>query len=336
MLKLKHTLPLIILSLMQFSAFSQDIHWSQFNHNPIFQNPANAGHFNGDYRFYGNYRDQWRSVTVPFSTFALSVDSRISKYKNIGYAINFFHDVVGDGQFRTIEFQGSASYNLKLTSDSTHNLRLGLNLGLNHRQFNIDQLNFDNQFDGISYNPSLASGETFQTDRKSNLSTGVGATYMYYLNKRLNFTGGVGFFNLNRPNQGFLGVKIKREIRTEIFVNGIYKINHDFDLVPGIKSSIQGKYREFMIGSSVKYTLIVRLGEYRAVYAGLWFRNRDAGVISIGMDYQNWFAGLSYDINFSKLVPASNARGGIEIAVRYILHQFKPKKITHRICPDYI
>ena len=59
-------------------------------------------------------------------------------------------------------------------------------------------------------------------------------------------------------------------------------------------------------------------------------------LLSVGMDYQNWFAGLSYDINFSKLVPASNARGGIEIAVRYILHQFKPKKITHRICPDYI
>ena len=75
---------------------------------------------------------------------------------------------------------------------------------------------------------------------------------MYFLNKRLNFIGGVGVFNINRPNQGFLGQKIRREIRTEIFVNGIYKLNHDFDLVPGIKSSIQGKYREFMIGSSVE------------------------------------------------------------------------------------
>lgn len=333
---LKRILPLILMCSIQFSVCSQDIHWSQFNHNPIFQNPANAGHFKGDYRFYANYRDQWRSVTVPFSTFALSADSKIDKYKNIGYALNFFHDVVGDGSFRTIELQGSASYNLKLKSDSSHNLRIGVNIGLNHRQFNIDQLNFDNQFDGITYNPALATGETFQTDRQSNFSSGLGASYMYFINERLNFTGGIGFFNLNRPNQGFFGSKIKREIRTELFVNGIYQLNHDFDLVPGVKLSIQGKYRELMIGSSVKYTLINRLGQYRALYAGLWYRNRDAGVLSVGMDYQNWFAGLSYDINFSKLVPASRARGGIELALRYILFRFKPKNITHRICPDYI
>jgi hypothetical protein len=54
------------------------------------------------------------------------------------------------------------------------------------------------------------------------------------------------------------------------------------------------------------------------------------------MDYQNWFAGLSYDINFSKLMPASNIRGGIELSVRYIITRFNPKKVLHRVCPDYI
>ena len=33
-----------------------------------FSNPGNAGQFNGDVRFVANYRDQWRSVTVPFQT----------------------------------------------------------------------------------------------------------------------------------------------------------------------------------------------------------------------------------------------------------------------------
>ena len=121
-----------------------------------------------------------------------------------------------------------------------------------------------------------------------------------------------------------------------IFGRGIYKLNYDFDLVPGINLSFQGKYREIVVGSSVKYTLVNRLGEYRAVYAGLWWRNRDAAYVSVGMDYQSWFVGLSYDLNFSKLVPASRTRGGIEIAVRYILNRFKPKKVVHRICPDYI
>jgi hypothetical protein len=100
--------------------------------------------------------------------------------------------------------------------------------------------------------------------------------------------------------------------------------------------TIQGKYREYMVGSSLKYTLVNRLGTYRAVYAGLWYRNRDAAFLSLGMDYQNWFVGLSYDINFSSLAVASNARGGMEIAVRYVINRFKISKAIHRVCPDYI
>lgn len=317
-------------------AVAQDVHWSQFNQNPVFQNPGNTGHFNGDIRFVGNYRDQWRSVTVPFSTLSLSVDANLKKMKNLGYGILFFHDVVGDGQFRTIEAQGNVSYLMKLSKDSTHSIRPGVNIGLNHRQFNFDQFYFDNQFDGVAYNPALSTNESLQSDSKSNLSVGLGSIYQYYKNDRFNFTAGVGAFNLNRPNQGFYGTYIPRDIRLSVFAKGIVKIGLDLDLVPGIQYSNQGKYHELMVGSSVKYILINRLGQYRALYAGLWYRNKDAGFISVGMDYQSWFAGLSYDINFSKLVPASRARGGIEISVIYILHRFNPKKIVHRICPDYI
>lgn len=312
------------------------MHWSQFNDNQVYQNPGNAGQFDGDIRFIGNYRDQWRSVTVPFSTISFSVDSKLYNHRNFGYGLLMFHDVVGDGSLRTVEVQGNASYLLKLTSDSTHTIRPGINLGMNHRQVNFNEFYFDNQFNGFAFDPTLSTGENLQTDRNTNFSFGTGIIYQYYKNKRFNFTGGVGLYNINRPNQGFYTDVIERDRRLNVFAKGIYKLNYDWDLVPGINVSIQGKYREFIVGSSVKYTLIDRLGEYRAVYGGLFYRNKDAAYLSAGFDYQAWFVGVSYDINFSKLVPASNARGGLEIAVRYILHRFKPKKIVHRICPDYI
>lgn len=326
----------MLLPLLTTFVSAQDIHWSQFNDNPIFQNPANAGNFNGDYRFVANYRDQWRSVTVPYTTLSISADSKLYNHKNLGYGILFFHDVVGDGSLRTIELQGNISYLLKLSKDSTHTLRAGLNLGMNHRQLNFSQLYFNNQYDGIQYNAALSSNEILQNDRKTNFSFGIGGVYQYYVNKRFNITAGIGAYNLNKPNQGFYNDVILRDIRTNIFAKGIYKIGFDWDIVPSFSLSFQGKYNEIITGTSVKYTLVDRLGEYRALYAGGWFRNKDAGYVSVGMDYQSWFVGLSYDINFSKLVPASRARGGFEIAVRYILHSFKPKKIVHRICPDYI
>ena len=333
---MRQLLNIFIILILAHCVSAQDIHWSQFNDNPIFQNPGNAGNFNGDYRFVANYRDQWRSVTVPFTTLSLSADGKLDKHKNLGYGILFFHDVVGDGSLRTIEVQGNVSYLLKLSKDSTHTLRTGINLGMNHRQLNFDKLYFNNQYDGVQYNPSLSSNEVLSNDRKTNFSVGIGVVYQYYINKRFNIIAGVGSYNLNKPNQGFYNDVILRDIRTNIFAKGIYKIGFDWDIVPSINLSFQGKYNEIIFGSSVKYTLINRLGEYRALYAGGWFRNKDAGYISAGMDYQSWFVGLSYDINFSKLVPASRARGGFEIAVRYILHRFKPKKIVHRICPDYI
>ncbi len=317
-------------------ACAQDIHWSQFDANPIYQNPGNTGHFNGDVRFIGNYRDQWRSVTVPFNTINATVDATLPFNRNLGIGGMIFHDVVGDGQFRTVELQANISYLLKLTSDSTHILRPGANFGLNHRQLNTDQFYFDNQFDGIQYNPSLSSNETFATDRRSNFSFGIGTIYEYYQNERFNITGGIALFNINRPDQGFFANEIQRDRRLNIFARGIYKLNYDWDILPSMQFSVQGVYREFMIGARAKYTLVNRLGEYRALYGGLHYRNKDAAFLSIGMDYQNWFVGMSYDINFSKLVPASRLRGGFELAVRYILTRFKPKKIVHRICPDYI
>lgn len=333
---MKKILQLIFSICFSVIAFGQDIHWSQFNDNPVFQNPGNAGHFNGDTRFIGNYRDQWRSVTKPFSTISASVDSKLMQHKQFGFGGLFFHDVAGDGQFRTVELQLNAAYTLKLTSDSTHSIRPGINIGLNHRQLNADQFYFDNQYDGIQFNPAASSNEIFQTDRKSNLSIGTGIVYEYYKNKRFNITGGLGVFNINRPNQGFFGTEVKRDVRFNFFAKGIYPIGLDWDVLPAIQFNNQGVYRELLVGGRAKYTIIDRLGEYRALYGGLFYRNRDAMFLSLGMDYQQWFFGLSYDINFSKLVPASNARGGFEIAVRYIMYRFKPKKIVHRICPDYI
>ncbi|NVK63644.1 MAG: PorP/SprF family type IX secretion system membrane protein [Flavobacteriales bacterium] len=335
---MKRTSTFLTLLLLVTSSIvsAQDVHWSQFDANPIYQNPGNTGQFNGDIRFVGNYRDQWRSVTVPFNTVNVTADGTLPFNRNIGVGGMLFHDVVGDGQFRTVELQANASYLLKLTSDSMHTIRPGINFGLNHRQLNTDQFYFDNQFDGIQYNPGLSSNEVFGTDRKSNVSFGMGAIYQYYENERLNFTGGFAVFNINRPNQGFFTTEVKRDRRVNIFANGIYKLNYDWDVLPSMQFSVQGVYREFMIGGRAKYTLVNRLGEYRALYGGLFYRNKDAAFLSVGMDYQNWFVGMSYDINFSKLVPASRLRGGFELSVRYILTRFKPKKIVHRICPDYI
>ena len=314
-------------------SFGQDIHWSQFNDNQLYQNPAHAGHFDGDVRFIGNYRDQWRSVTVPFSTTAISVDT---KFKKIGLGLNLFNDQAGDGKFRTVEVQGNISYAFNLGKDSTHVIRPGINFGMNHRQINWDALYFDTQYNGYVFNPAAPTFENYQSDRKTNATLGAGFIYEWRKSDRFKVLLGSSVFNLNTPNQGFYNAEVKRAIRSNSFIKGTFTLNEKWDLIPSVQYSAQDVYKELIFGGSGKYYLNHPKKVYAALYGGLWYRNSDAAYISVGYDYADLFVGISYDINFSKLVPASRARGGIEFAVRYIIKKFKPKRIIHRVCPDYI
>ena len=331
-IQIKYIILFISLAAIRIS-FGQDIHWSQFNDNQIFQNPANSGNFNGDYRFIANRRSQWKSVTEPFTTTNISVDKKFNN--NSGFGILFFDDVAGDGKFRTNELQINLAYPLKIIKDTNASLKIGVNFGLNHRQVNMDQFNFNNQYNGMTYDPSLPSNENFDNQKNTNLSIGFGSTYGYKFSK-FELLFGTSLFNLNRPNQGFYNEKIKRDIRSSTFIKSNYFINKLFSLQPSLNVQLQGKYRSMIIGSNLKYTLSQTPLKYLAIYFGTWLRNKDASIFTIGADYQNWFFGLSYDINLSTLTPASKYRGGSEIAIRYIIRQYKPKKITHRICPDYL
>lgn len=58
------------------AVLAQDIHFSQFFNTPYAQNPANIGQFDGDYRMGAVYRQQWRSVTIPYSTFGMGADRK--------------------------------------------------------------------------------------------------------------------------------------------------------------------------------------------------------------------------------------------------------------------
>jgi type IX secretion system PorP/SprF family membrane protein len=207
---------------------------------------------------------------------------------------------------------------------------------MNHRQLNWDKLYFDSQYNGYILDQSLPTNENYQSDRKTNLSIGAGLIYEWQKSNRTKITAGFGAYNMNQPNQGFYNTEIKRDVRYNSFIKATFMLNEKWDIVPSMQYSQQGVYREFILGSSSRYYLNTSKGAHRALSAGLWYRTKDAGYLSFGYEHRDLFVGVSYDVNFSKLVPASNYRGGIEIAVRYIIRKFKPKNIIHRVCPDYI
>jgi hypothetical protein len=165
----------------------------------------------------------------------------------------------------------------------------------------------------------------------------VGAMYAWRPENRKEIVAGLGWFNIPKIKQSFYGDDlIRRDRRVVVHAKGNWPLNFEWDIQPGVLAQFQGDYKEIIIGANARYVVIDKKGEFIAPYAGVWMRNQDAAYLTAGIYYNNWTGGISYDVNFSKLTPASNLRGGLEFSVQYVLCIFKPKDIQHRICPDYL
>ena len=328
----------IFLVLGFFTIKAQDIHFSLWDMSPLNLNPAMTGQFDGDYRFNGNHRNQWSSVTVPFTTYSLSGDARnIFGKKNYSGGLQVNQDRAGDSKFSTFQVNASGAYMLDLQGDSLHNLSFGAQLGVTNRSLTYDPLQFDAQYNGFQYDASLDNQETFARASRTYVNTNVGVGYFRKLEDRKIVSGGIGFFNLLRPKQSFFNDDaIKQDIRMTVHANAEWKVAEKWDVIPSLIFSAQGKYKEFNIGANARYVLTDFVGLYRAVWAGVYYRNKDATFITVGVNYDAWKVGLNYDINLSSLRPASNGRGGFELAVQYIIKFAKPTRVMHRICPDYL
>lgn len=317
---------------------AQDIHFSQFDMNPVYLNPALTGDHACDWRFAANQRSQWKSVSRPYNTIAMSAENRSGwLLPGLYHGINLFHDAAGDGNYRTIELNLSSAYQIYIDNDSIHSITPGVQVGINHRNINFSLLSWDSQFNGYYYDPSLPSQENFGASKRTGFNVALGTIYTYRPEKRKEIVAGVGLFNLTQNKQSFYGDDlIKRDMRIVIHARATWRLNFEWDIQPSILTQFQGKYKEIIFGANARYIIIDKKGEFIAPYAGVWWRNRDAAYLSAGIYYNSWKAGVSYDINFSKLTPASNLRGGLEFSLQYVLCIFKPKDILHRICPDYL
>jgi type IX secretion system PorP/SprF family membrane protein len=326
-----------LILLFSATTVAQDIHFSQFYHNPVFQGPGMVGMFDGEYRFAANHRRQWRSVSnKPYHTFALSGDARGFLHDRLNAGASLYHDVAGDSKFRTVQLAVAANWRLSLDADEKHSLLPALQLGLVHRSINYDDLQFGAQYNGIYYDPSLGNQENFQREARFYPDVTLGIAYQYKSDK---FTLQTGFsgYNLMAPKQSwFNDDAILLDRRLSSFVQAEVKINNVWHALPAVQLMAQGTYRELLIGSAGRYVITDSRGQFRAVKAGLFYRNQDAGYLMVGMDYDNWTAGISYDINVSNLVPASRYRGGFELALIYIIRKPNIQDRKYRICPDYM
>jgi type IX secretion system PorP/SprF family membrane protein len=334
-LKKHFTYLLIIFLGVEVSVKAQDIHFSQFYNAPMNLNPALSGLFDGDYRFIANQRTQWRSVTKPYKTYGISAEMKnIEKNTRLNGALSIFYDRTGDSKLSTFIFAPVVSKIFQI-KDSVHYLSAGVQPVFTQFSINYEELNFDEQYNGSYFDSSIPVSETFQRNSRNYANLNIGLAYRYFKGLRNNFTVGYALFNLFKPKQSFFNNNdVRLFVRKMVYVSAVIKINNDFDALPQLSFASQHNFREFIFGGLAKYYL--RSGAYKAAYLGVFYRNKDAGYITAAVDYNQWHVALSYDVNVSKLIPASRSRGGLEIGIIYIFEKFKPVIKRFKYCPDFM
>jgi hypothetical protein len=94
---------------------------------------------------------------------------------------------------------------------------------------------------------------------------------------------------------------------------------------PSMIMTVQGPFTEICAGSVIGYKFNMGsryTGYYKPSfgYLGAYYRYRDAFIFYAGIQYKNQVnIGISYDMNASRLIAASQTRGGLEISLSYLI-----------------
>lgn len=318
-------------------ASAQDLHYSQFYNSPLNLNPAKTGIFNGDQRYIGSVRDQWRFVPVPWLTFSASYDMKIydKEHKHFfGVGGNFNYDRQGDSRLNLSSINFAGSYTRVLNASNL--ITGGVLVGFNSRGFNTDQLTWDKQWNGLEFDPNLDNGENFDLQRLYFIETGAGLNYRWQKSSRTKVDVGVGAYHLVEPTTSFYNVDTKKLPRNYTFsAIGSMKLSRGLDLQLQAMHQIQDQYNETLFGGLAKIYVSQRRGKEAELHVGLGYRTAGSLIPTIALQYTSWYVSLSYDYDqteFNNLL--ESPRGGPEIHVRYIIKKVKPLR-DRKICPIY-
>ena len=299
-----------------------------------------TGAFDGTYRFSGIYRNQWRSVTIPYNTLGISADaSNFARVENMGAGFNLLFDQAGDSHFKTIQATVSLAWMYPFDRDKKEYLSFGFQGSITQRSFDYSKLRYGSQYVsgdfGGYYDPTNPSFENYAVYSFVYPDLNVGVYYNWQPKKRKRFSTGISIYNATSATQSFKNNPfIHLDPRFNYHADGIIQLNQRVDIMPQLLLMKQGTYYELTLGGMAKYYVSTGKYNYRALYVGIYSRAIDAAYLVLAMDYNNWHAGISYDFNYSRLVPASQGRGGWELSVSYIIPRI-PNRFKYRSCPDF-
>jgi type IX secretion system PorP/SprF family membrane protein len=307
---------------VSLDSLAQDPTFTQFYANPLYLNPAFAGS-HGCPRFAMNYRNEWPSLSGNYVTYSASYDQY---FKNIsgGFGVLATHDQQGTGTINTSMLGLIYSYHLKVSNKFA--MLFGARAAYYQKTLDWDKLTFGDMIDGRR-GFVLTTKDEVRGGSKGFFDASAG-----FVGYSKHFFFGFAGHHLNRPNESLivgnspLPIRLTGHMGAEIPLGTKSKYNNTTSIMPNIIYQYQQGFQELNIGTYIKY------GSFNA---GAWFRNRDAFILTIGINTGTFKLGYSYDVTVSRL--NNGVSGGSHEVSLGINTKCKPPIRTFKTisCPSF-
>lgn len=313
----------IVFISMNSVCYGQDPEFTQFYSNPIYLNPAFAGSRLCP-RFVMNHRNEWPNISGNFVTTAVSYDQKVpSLFGGLGFM------VLSDNAAKTLQTTRVSmmySYHQKVTRKFA--LNFGIEGSYYQKSVNWDNLTFGDMVDprrGFVYQTNDVRRD--QPVNNLDFSAGViGYTEQFFM--------GASVHHLTEPNESLLQSSEPSPLPM--------RYTGHFGAILPLKGKMQYSETEETISPNVIYT---RQGDFQQLNLGLyvkkgnlvggvWYRNKDAFIVTGGIETDMLKIGYSYDVTMSKLSIISGGSHEISLGLNFYC---KPKKTVYRplSCPSF-
>ena len=317
---------------------AQDPHFSQFFSSPLTLNPANTGKFDGVIRIAGNYRNQWPTINNAYNTQTVSVDFRVLKNtigdKDIlGVGFYALADNSANSAVKLNYFSGSASFHKALDEDGLQQIGIGLQGTYANMSINTSVLTFEDQLTNAGFTGT--THETFSGQQLSSvyLDANAGLLYSGSDGNKTNYYAGASIYHFSKPIQKFTtGVAYYLNPRMTFTGGGSFPVGDNINLHLSGLQNLQGGASETVLGGALQFVVNPEQDKPTSVYVGSWYRIGDAILPYLGLEWNDFRVGASYDINGSSLKTASQSQGGMEISLIWAYRPDPDKSIR---CPKF-
>jgi type IX secretion system PorP/SprF family membrane protein len=292
---------LVLLIASCITCKAQDPHFSQYFSSPLTLNPATTGFFDGDYRIALNERQQWWNIGASYNTTSLSADfkilsEQIPQFDTFGVGFSGIFDKSLNGALYSNYLSASVAYHKSLADEGKQTLALGIQATFADRFIDFSKLSFASQFNVDFFDPSLPVNIGNSYNDTKYLEINAGLLYTLHINKD-NYYLGTSLYHINRPIERIYdpaGYKVPFRITAhsggEININSLSSV-----LFSGVYMN-QGGIYDNLIGAAYAFKLDNDF-DYTKIYLGAWYRVNESYIPYIGIDFNNFSAGVNYSLS---------------------------------------